>query len=746
LEGVTIGSSLAIHRAKPEMNVPPSMARPVPFQGDLRNLPDGLAPLKAFPNWVCWRWEWKINKKGVGKWDKPPINPRDRNSYARNNDPKTWGTYEDALAAFDAGSCDGIGFNLQNTRIAAFDIDKCRDRETGSIAPEALELVNRATSYTECTVSGTGLRVIGYGGDKKIHRKQKLPNSPVEVESYSSAERYIVITGKPLNGSWPHIAGIGPVMDDVVAELDRNNVLDLAAKRSEKAQGTAEAALPAALQALIDNPPPDADQSRQFHHAVCWLGDLGWSGGKIEAYVTGKPIVPDRFARRLRNEIDRCLQKARLKSPTNGAQIVDGVSLDDFYAYMPTHSYMFAPSREMWPASSVNSRIAPIDIGDEKTIQAAAWLDQNKPVEQMTWAPGLSMLIQNRLISEGGWIERKGVSCFNLYRPPAIVAGDAAKAGPWLNHIRKVFGDDANHIVQWLAHRVQRPNEKINHAIVLGGSQGIGKDTLLEPVKQAIGPWNFVEASPQQMLGRFNGFLKSVILRVSEARDLGDVDRFKFYDHLKAYTAAPPDVLRVDEKHLREHSVLNVCGVIITTNHKTDGIYLPTDDRRHFVAWSDLAKEDFTPAYWDDLWGWYAASGNCHVAAYLAGLDLSTFNAKAPPPKTAAFWEIVDANRAPEDAEIADTIDLLGNPPATTIDRIATMAEAELQCWIRDRKNRRQIPHRMEECGYVRVRNEAAKDGLWVINGKRQVIYARNNLSIRDRIDAAGKLANQCNQ
>jgi hypothetical protein len=309
----------------------------------------------------------------------------------------------------------------------------------------------------------------------------KLPNSPVEAESYSSAERYIVITGKPLSGSWPHIADMGQVIDDVVAELDRNNVLDLVAKRSEKAQGTAEAALPAALQALIDNPPPDADQSRQFHHAVCWLGDLGWSARKIEAYISGKPIVPDRYAKRLRNEIDRCLQK---KTPANGAGIVDGVSLDDFYAYMPMHSYMFAPSREMWPASSVNSRIPPIEIGHEKTIQAAAWLDQNKPVEQMTWAPGLSMLIHDRLISEGGWIERKGVSCFNLYRPPAIVAGDAAKAGPWLNHIRKVFGDDANHIVQWLAHRVQRPNEKINHAIVLGGSQGIGKDTLLEPVSR----------------------------------------------------------------------------------------------------------------------------------------------------------------------------------------------------------------------------------------------------------------------
>ena len=80
---------------------------------------------------------------------------------------------------------------------------------------------------------------------------------------------------------------------------------------------------------------------------------------------------------------------------------------------------------------------------------------------------------------------------------------------------------------------------------------------------------------------------------MSEARDLGDVNRFQFYDHMKAYTAAPPDVLRVDEKNLREHSVLNCCGVIITTNHKADGIYLPADDRRHYVAWSDLTKDDF---------------------------------------------------------------------------------------------------------------------------------------------------------
>ena len=153
--------------------------------------------------------------------------------------------------------------------------------------------------------------------------------------------------------------------------------------------------------------------------------------------------------------------------------------------------------------------------------------------------------------------------------------------------------DDAAHIVRWLAHRVQRPAEKINHALVLGGAQGIGKDTLLEPVKHAVGPWNFQDISPTHLLGRFNGFVKSVILRVSEARDLGEVDRFSFYDHTKIYTAAPPDVLRVDEKYLREYYVFNCLGLIITTNHKTDGIYLPADDRRHFVAWSSAPRRNF---------------------------------------------------------------------------------------------------------------------------------------------------------
>src|SRR5262249_16920776 len=146
-------------------------------------------------------------------------------------------------------------------------------------------------------------------------------------------------------------------------------------------------------------------------------------------------------------------------------------------------------------------------------------------------------------------------------------------------------------------------------------------------------------------------------------RDLGEGDRFKLYDHIKTLTTAPPNTLPLNEKYLREYYVANVLAVFITTNHKTDGLYLPSDDRRHYVAWSKADKKDFSTAYWNRLWHFYEReSGYAHVAAYLATRDLAAFDPKAPPPQTAAFWDICSASQAPEDGELADVLDALDNP------------------------------------------------------------------------------------
>jgi hypothetical protein len=223
---------------------------------------------------------------------------------------------------------------------------------------------------------------------------------------------------------------------------------------------------------------------------------------------------------------------------------------------------------------------------------------------------------------------------------------------------------------------------------------------------------------------------------------------------MKAYMAAPPEVLRVNEKHKQEYYIPNCCLVIITTNYKTDGIYIAEDDRRHYVAWSDLTEKDFPDGFLNEMWHWYEHEGGfAHVTAYLDARDLSGFNAKAPPPKTQAFWDIVYANRAPEEAELNDVLDKLERPDAVTLQGIINKASEiavkdedgredknSLSAWLKERKNRRAIPHRLEKCKYVSVPNPYAKDGLWKRNGARQMIYGPTRLSPADRLKAAQRL------
>jgi hypothetical protein len=418
--------------------------------------------------------------------------------------------------------------------------------------------------------------------------------------------------------------------------------------------------------------------------------------------------------------------------------------LTDFYAYMPSHTYIYVPTREMWPAASVNARVTWPVGEDGKTIAASKWLDIHRAVEQATWHPGRPEIITDMVALMSGWVEHQGARVFNLYLPPPVQPGDPNLAQRWIDHVRAIYPDDADHIIKWLAHRVQHPGIKCNHALVLGGEQGIGKDTILEPVTTALGKWNCQEISPIQMLGRFNGWLKAVLVRVSEARDLGEVDRYAFYEHAKAVIVTPPDVLRVDEKNLREHYVVNVLGLVITTNHKTDGLYLPADDRRHYVAWSDRRAADYKEGYWRALYEWYAAGGTGHVGAYLRALDLSDFDPKAPPRKTAAFWAIVQAGEAPESSELRDVLEHLGNPPAVTVDQLAAGAYdlklAELHDELRDRKNRRATPHKLERVGMVQVRNPDATDGAFKVCGRRKIVYAQRELPLPDQIRAARRV------
>jgi putative DNA primase/helicase len=201
-----------------------SIAAPTPavrlqtLNGDLANLPAALAPLTALSSWVIWRW----GKTKDGKWTKVPYQPNRPSQKAKNNDPTTWGSYETALSIYRAAGADGIGLCLLNSGLAAFDLDHCRNPTTGAVDEWARALVERVASYTEVTVSGAGLRIIGRGTGPRVQRKQPVdiwaPGSGGSLETYRQCERYIVMTGNPLGALG--LVDIDRHVDEVVGELD----------------------------------------------------------------------------------------------------------------------------------------------------------------------------------------------------------------------------------------------------------------------------------------------------------------------------------------------------------------------------------------------------------------------------------------------------------------------------------------------------------------------------------------------
>src|SRR5262245_27994776 len=146
--------------------------KPRTYNADLAHLPSALVPLTEEQRWVVWPWELRTTKSGKEKWTKPPRQARNPRRNARSNDPSTWGSYADAVAAVAAGNADGIGYMLKDSNIGAIDLDHCVDKESTKLESWAEQLTNEANgAYQEITVSGGGLRIIGTVTGPETHRR-----------------------------------------------------------------------------------------------------------------------------------------------------------------------------------------------------------------------------------------------------------------------------------------------------------------------------------------------------------------------------------------------------------------------------------------------------------------------------------------------------------------------------------------------------------------------------------------------
>jgi hypothetical protein len=477
----------------------------------------------------------------------------------------------------------------------------------------------------------------------------------------------------------------------------------------------------------------DADQNPSVAAARSGLARELRSRGAIVQIAEMPADGPDKGIDDLLGRVE--FQMGFESAKTELKKILDGAAIDglgEFVAYAPDCTFIHTTDSQAYIAKSLNSRFPKV-----AGLAPSQFLLTTNAVNARSWAPAEPQIIEDKMLLEGGWQKKVGYRIYNEYRSPAIRLGDPEDAVPWLAHIERIYPDDCEHIVRFMAHRVQKPAEKLNHALCLGGGPGIGKDTALEPLIDAIGRSNWEEIGPHKLFENFNDYLRSVVLRISETKDMGDGRRSDLYERLKTITTAPPDAVRINRKHLAEFKIPNLCAVIATTNH-TNGLYLPPDDRRFYVAWSDSQREEFPDGYFTDLYRWLNEGGGREAAAgYLHALDLSEFDAKAPPPKTIAWQRMVDAGRSTEDADMANALEALGWPDALTLDNLRRVADESFACFLGDRKNLRTVGYRFEAADYIRVPNPGhSQKGLWKIRGRYQTVYAKRQLTENERLSA----------
>jgi len=421
-------------------------------------------------------------------------------------------------------------------------------------------------------------------------------------------------------------------------------------------------------------------------------------------------------------------------APTRGE-----VPIDNFVYYGPANNYIYKVNRSHWIEPAVNAAVSPINF-EGKIITATEWLKRNRLVTSMICDPYYKEDYIKGLDSRfGEIIESEGAALFNSYRHPTIPSGDPNQTKLFIDHVHRLFNKegDAEQFLNYMAHRVQTPWEKPRFALLIGGGQGVGKDTAVEMCIPAIGAWNVANIEPSHLESAFNEHAASTLVRINEAANLHEMSRWAFNEKTKVLIAGLPDICPINPKYGLKYSVKLFCGVIITTNHLLSGLHIPQDDRRYDVIETATVEEmgllnaEDRRRYFDKLWSWFIKeNGASHVAAYLREKDISQFSASNGQRKTKAHQLIVMAELE-QYGWLFDIVNELMSPEFISVPIIKALAERNGEVdMTRNSQFQGKIKHAALAAGYVRYGNPNSREGRWHVPGLNTgvIVYARQDI------------------
>jgi hypothetical protein len=289
----------------------------------------------------------------------------------------------------------------------------------------------------------------------------------------------------------------------------------------------------------------------------------------------------------------------------------------------------------------------------KRKVEASVSFDENRQAKGAKALAGITYAAGGTIL-----VARDGLVYGNRWRDarPKAQAGDVR---PWLEHVERMVPEpfEREHLLNALAHKVQFPGHKINHAILMGGNHGSGKDTLFAPFFWAIGgdaKANCSLVKNEDLNSQWGYALECEVMEIAELRQAEAKDRRALENTLKPIIAAPPELLMVNRKGLHPYMALNRVFVIAFSNERV-AISLPSEDRRWFVLWCAAPKLPEAQAV--SLWNWYQhRAGFEAVAHYLHTRDVSDWNPNAPPPLTEAKAIMVEHGMSTAESFLVDQL------------------------------------------------------------------------------------------
>lgn len=172
----------------------------------------------------------------------------------------------------------------------------------------------------------------------------------------------------------------------------------------------------------------------------------------------------------------------------------------------------------------------------------------------------------------------------NMWTGFHIKPAKSGDAGPIVEHINDVWcGNADDHTKEWirtyLAHIFQRPWEKPQSAVVLGGTPGAGKGVVFdEGLSHMCSPYYGKSSRPEDICGQFTAYSANKLVFVSEeALWAGDK---KFQRALKERVVGPS--MQWEEKHMPRVDLPDYIRLFFTSN-ETHMFDLAGDDRRYCI-------------------------------------------------------------------------------------------------------------------------------------------------------------------